>query len=59
MLQDPVRKATFAEMEAVSPMVKLLPGEEYTYSENWYFLENTQADLTTLKTGILEIISRN
>ncbi len=34
-----VKKGVFAEMEPVSPMKKLNPGEEYSYAEDWILLE--------------------
>lgn len=32
-------KTLFAEMEPVSPLAKLNPGEKYSYNENWYLIE--------------------
>ncbi len=32
-------KKLFAEMEPISPTALLQPGEEYSYSENWYLIE--------------------
>ncbi len=32
-------KTLFAEMEPISPTAVLEPGEEYSYTENWYLIE--------------------
>ena len=36
-------KKTFAEMEPVSPVANLMPGESYTYNEDWYLFEYPEA----------------
>lgn len=39
-----IKKSVFAEMEPVSPMEKLLPGEDFSYSETWYLLEHPRKE---------------
>ena len=41
-------RKTFAEMEPISPTAILNPGEEYSYSEDWYLIPYSQGSVKVL-----------